>query len=632
MGLSKLFKGSVRTPSRDAKHSPSPADASSRPTEGAEVSTKDADDAKALDTTSDPEATEQEGSSHYPKGVALVLIMFSLMTSMFLVALDRLIIATAIPKITDDFHSVTDVGWYGSVYMLTNGALQLTYGKLYTFWNIKTVFIATIVLFELGSAICGAATGSGIFIAGRAIAGVGSAGLFSGSKNLESMKRRSLGFVIKIVILINSMPLRKRPVVQSLFGAVFGIASVTGPILGGALTTHVTWRWCFYINLPFGAVAIAVILFCLKVPKTQDQAEPQESTDTSVEAGTKDNAGNASLWGKIRQLDFVGMAAFIPSIVCLLLALQWGGVEYAWNAGVIIALFVVAAVLFIAFCVIQVLLPDTATVPPRVVTACRTMPAATMISFCCGAHMMVLVYFLPIWFQAILGDTAVQSGIKTLPLVLALLVAGGLSGGLISKFGPYLPCLLIGLLFSVAGCACMMTFTPDSGSKEWIGYQVLYGLGLGFSFQVPNLAAQTVLPHRDVAIGTALMIFGQQIGGSVFITVGQSIFTSELLKRLSGIDGVNVDLLKNSGATTLIDVVSEELKGQVIDGYNGALVRVFRVALIMACIGVLFGLAMEWRSVKERQDGAKSPTSGKKAEDKVDNEQTEKVVLTKDEA
>ena len=143
------------------------------------------------------------------------------------------------------------------------------------------------------------------------------------------MKRRSLGFVIKIVILINSMPLRKRPVVQSLFGAVFGIASVTGPILGGALTTHVTWRWCFYINLPFGAVAIAVILFCLKVPKTQDQAEPQESTDTSVEAGTKDNAGNASLWGKIRQLDFVGMAAFIPSIVCLLLALQWGGVEYA---------------------------------------------------------------------------------------------------------------------------------------------------------------------------------------------------------------------------------------------------------------------------------------------------------------
>ncbi|CAI4214791.1 unnamed protein product [Parascedosporium putredinis] len=541
MGISKTPEGNALPLSSDAKEPSPSAVAGSDPPGTPRIGNGASDDKvpSVLDEAS------IEDPAHYPKG-------------------DRLIIATAIPEITDAFGSVTDVGWYGSAYMLTNGALQLTYGKLYTFWNIKTVFLVTVLLFEIGSALCGAAIGSSMFIAGRAIAGAGSAGLFSGC----------------IVILVNAMPLRKRPIMQSLFGAVFGIASVVGPLVGGALTTHVTWRWCFYINLPFGAVAIAVIFFCLKVPKStaeadQDRAGPS-SDHTSEEAGLQAKPAQSGVWSKVRQLDFVGMTAFIPGIVCLLLALQWG---CQWNSGVIIALFVVAGVLLVAFCVIQALLPDTATIPPRVITSTRSIPAATMITICIGSHMMIMVYFLPIWFQAILGATAVDSG------------------------GPLPPASLRGV--SHRRCRLRVPHDPDpeSGPAKWIGYQVLYGFGLGFSFQVPNLAAQTVLPHIDVPVGTALMIFGQQLGGSIFVSVGQSVFSSELLKRLSGVEGFDVNLLSDTGATTLIESVPTDLRSRVIKEYNGALSRVFMIGLIMASLAIPFALAMEWRSVKEKPKG-----------------------------
>lgn len=201
------------------------------------------------------------------------------------------------PQITDDFHSVTDIGWYGSAYLLTTCAFQLLFGKLYAFFDIKAVFMASVVLFEAGSALCGAAPTSVAFIVGRALAGVGGAGITSGT----------------IVIMVHSIPLHRRPKYQGAFGAVFGIASVVGPLLGGAFTSKVTWRWCFYINLPLGGVALLVLGFVLK-PPAQDDIKSMKLAD------------------KLKQLDFVGTSVFVPGTVCLLLALQWGGVEYDVSA------------------------------------------------------------------------------------------------------------------------------------------------------------------------------------------------------------------------------------------------------------------------------------------------------------
>ena len=188
-------------------------------------------------TVSDPR-NPQDDEVVYPSGLKLAVITLALCLSVLLVALDNTIIATAIPRITDDFHALDDVGWYGSSYLLTTCALQLFFGRLYTFYSIKIVFLISIIIFEVGSAICGSAPTSDALIVGRSIAGCGSAGIFAGA----------------LVIIAYTVPLRKRPIYTGLIGAMYGIASIAGPLLGGVFTDKVSWRWCFYINLPLGNI------------------------------------------------------------------------------------------------------------------------------------------------------------------------------------------------------------------------------------------------------------------------------------------------------------------------------------------------------------------------------------------
>ncbi|KAK1851141.1 MFS aflatoxin efflux [Colletotrichum chrysophilum] len=505
--------------------------------------------------------TNQSEDVQYPSGLSLVLVLGSLFISMFLVSLDRLIITTAIPKITDEFDSVTDVGWYGSVFLLTTCAFQLLFGKIYSFYSIKATFLVSVLLFEVGSAICGAAPSSDVFIFGRALAGVGSAGILTGV----------------IIVIVHAVPLHKRPMYQGMFGAVFGIASIIGPLVGGAFTTRLTWRWCFYINLPFGGVAALVIVFLLKLPD-------REASTLSTKA-------------KLAQLDFYGTSVLIPGTVCLLLALQWGGLTYAWNNGRIVALLVLACVLLIGFVMVQVFLPKTATIPPKVFKQ-RSILAGVFATFCIGSQNMIIIYYLPIWFQAIQGVSAVESGIRLLPLVLSMVVASLMTGGLIRRTGYYTPFLIIGVCFMSVGAGLLNTLQLDTPSAKWIGYQILYGFGTGCASQVPNIAAQTVLPKKDVPIGTSLMFFSQLLGGAIFISVGQNVLNNQLLERLSSVPGFNSALIESSGATSLTDLPAS-VKQTVLVGYNESLRVVFRLGLILTCLSILGALAMEWRSVKQ---------------------------------
>ncbi|KAF4627386.1 hypothetical protein G7Y89_g10773 [Cudoniella acicularis] len=203
------------------------------------------------------------------------------------------VLAIAIPKITDDFNSPADVGWYGSAYLLTSCALQLLFGKVYTLFDIKWVLLGNILLFEIGSIVCGAAPNSVAFIIGREISGIGAAGIFAG--------------VITCIIYI--VPLAKRPLIQGMFGALMGVASIAGPLIGGGFTSNVSWRWCFYINLPFGGVAMLFIFFFLHLPEREETKEPFVK--------------------KLVQLDGPGTLLLIPGVLCLLLPLQWGGQIYA---------------------------------------------------------------------------------------------------------------------------------------------------------------------------------------------------------------------------------------------------------------------------------------------------------------
>ncbi|KAI3323478.1 MFS general substrate transporter [Xylariaceae sp. AK1471] len=511
-------------------------------------------------------ATRDDGSE-YPSGVKLTLISVALCLSVFLIALDNSIIATAIPAITNQFHSLEDVGWYGSAYLLTTAALQLLFGKFYTFLSIKWVYLTAIFIFEVGSLICGVAQNSVTLIIGRAVAGLGSAGLFSGA----------------LLILAHSVPLAKRPLYTGLIGSVYGVASVAGPLLGGVFTDKVTWRWCFFINLPIGAVTLVVI--ALFFP---DPAQKKPAKETFME--------------RLMRFDPIGTLIFIPAIVSLLLALQWGGTTYAWNNGRIIGLFVVFGVLIFAFLFVQWRQQENATVPPRIFRN-RTVWAGSFFAFSIGSAFFLFVYYIPIWFQSVQGVSAVNSGIRNLPLLLSVVVSSLLAGGLITAFGYYTPFMLAGTVFAAVGGGLLTTWTPETNTSTWIGYQIVFGIGVGLSLQQPLIAVQTVLDIKDVPTGTSVIAFMQTLGGALFVSVGNNVFNNKLVEELAHRlpSSVTPQDVLAAGATNLRKSLSPDILPAVILSYNNALTTAFIVATALAAIAIFGSALIEWKSVKGKK-------------------------------
>ncbi|CAM1511655.1 Fc.00g091680.m01.CDS01 [Cosmosporella sp. VM-42] len=504
----------------------------------------------------------------YPTGPALYTVFAGLFFSVLCVGLDRSIVATAIPQITSDFNSLDDVGWYGSAFLLTTCCFQLLFGKLYASYSIKWVYLISLVIFEVGSVVCAAAPNSIALILGRAVAGLGAAGLFSGA----------------LIMMARILPLEKRPKYTGAMGGAVGIAQIVAPTLGGVFTDKATWRWCFWINLPLGGITFFAILFFVHLPA---DSKPENRT---------------TLKGFFEKFDIIGTLLLMPWVVCMLLALQWGGTKYPWNNWRIILLLVLFGGLLLIWVYVQIREGDKATVPPRIISN-RSMFCGVWFMFCTFSNFFIIVYYIPIWFQTVRNASAYQSGINFLTTSAALSITVICAGLITGRIGYFVPCMIASTVISSIANGIIYTFDINTSDATWIGILILAGIGSGFGGQQPLMAAQTVFKGPDISLAISVLIFAQTLAGTVFISVAENVFQSELIKQLHKIvPDVDPKFVLGSGASHLREAMGKEYPTEVdgiFDAYNKALQQVFLIALILACLGAFGTAGMRWTSLKK---------------------------------
>ncbi|KAI5269649.1 MFS general substrate transporter [Aureobasidium subglaciale] len=535
---------------------------------------------KEPDTTSSPPARDDEETS-YLSGLTLLSVVVALVLVIFLMMLDTSIVATAIPRITTQFHSLEDVGWYGSSYLLASCALQPLAGKIYKEFSYKWTFLWFFALFELGSLICGVATSSNMFIIGRAVAGLGCSGLLNGA----------------LSIIAASVPLTKRPLYMGFMMALSQFGVLFGPLIGGALTEYTTWRWCFYINLPIGGV-VAVILFFAPVPAGPEKTEPKK-----FELGVF-----------LRSLDLIGFALFAPAIIQLLLALQWGGTEYPWNSSTIIGLFCGGGATILVFMTWEYFKGDDAMIPLSMVKN-RIFASSCMTVFFTFSSMLCVNYYLPIYFQAVRGASPTMSGVDLLPSIISQMIFAILSGVGVTKVGYYLPFSVTCGVLTAISCGLLSMLGPHTSMAKWIGYQILGGVGRGLGIQMPIVAVQNLLPKSQASVAMSILIFSQTFGGALFLAFAQTVFNTGLSSALKEYaPEVAAETILAAGATGVRGVVSGAVLPHVLQAYSVAVSHVFYLAAGAAAGATFACLGMGLHSIKKIKAKAEAETTAPEKE------------------
>ncbi|PSS25083.1 hypothetical protein M430DRAFT_96323 [Amorphotheca resinae ATCC 22711] len=537
------------------------------------------DDTKAIspdvqppteDIQSNPiEKNPQDDGVEYLTGLKLAVVVASVALSCFLMLLDNLIVSTAIPRITDRFHSLPDIGWYASAYMFGSAAPQLLTGKIYTHFNTKWTYLTFFSIFELGSLLCGAAASSSMFIVGRAVAGFGAAGIIIGA----------------LTIISSCVAKERRPALLGMTMGFNQLGLVAGPLIGGAITSYSNWRWCFYINLPVGAVA-AVAIILLRIP--QQTVKPPAMT---------------VLRQLHHKLDLIGFVLFAPAVLQLLLALQYGGNQFLWNSSRVIGLFCGSAATFVVWFLWNWRKGNGALLPPAMVGRTAVWTSGVYQGLLMSANYGG-IYFLPVYFQAINNAGPMLSGVYLLPTILPQLVTAASSGFIISKIGYVMPLAFFCTVLLSTASGLYSLLQPGSSTGEWVGFQIIGGIGSGAGLQVAVNAIQAVTTGAELSSGMAFMVFGQSLTPAIALSLYNVIFEATLKKQLAQrAPDVNAQAIINAGATGYRSLVQPSDLNAVLKAYADSIDHVFylvaALAALAACCGV-FACGMGWNDVRKK--------------------------------
>jgi EmrB/QacA subfamily drug resistance transporter len=496
-----------------------------------------------------PPAAASADEPHYLSHREILVVLFGLMAGVLLAALDQSIVGTALPRIVSELGGLDQLAWVVTAYLLTATAATPLWGKISDLYGRRLVFQAAILIFLAGSALCGLSQNLPQLIAFRALQGIGGGGLMA----------------IALSIIGDIIPPRERGRYQGYFGAVFGVASVAGPLLGGWFTDGPGWRWIFYLNLPVGIAALAVTSLALRLPAVRRE----------------------------HAIDYTGAIVIVLGVTSLLLYLDWAGPENGWFAPAPLALLSAALGMIALFVFVERRAAEPI-IPLRLFRN-PVFAVGNVYGFLAGVAMFGAIIFLPLYLQVVMGMSPTQSGLAMLPAVLGILTTSIVSGRLITRTGRYKIFPILGAAILVAALLLMSRLQVDTPYWRLALYELAFGAGLGMTMQTIVTAVQNAVELRDLGSATGATTFFRQMGGTIGAAVFGAILSSRLAFHLSAQFG---GAAPGRGAidtnnVAAIQALPEPIKSGVLTAFTSALTDVFLVGVPVVALALVVALFLK---------------------------------------